>query len=190
MKVRWLSRRLAYDGSQLRAHWILTATGLVGDALVAFRGPCVLPPAEFADLEDRLAGATIAADDMLHFVCERFDDGDLDRVTLRQRLLAARLFEVLCRLAPGKARRLRRDGDDLWLGAGKLSVSVATRSAVSSLIHLGVNVVNRGTPVRTASLADLGLAPQRVAREVLRATEREEEGIAHARCKVRVRIEA
>lgn len=189
MNVQWLARRMAYDGSQLRPHWILTATGVTGDALVAFRGPCALPAAEIADLHDRLAGATIAADDMLHFVCERFDDGDLDRATLRQRLLAARVLEVLCRLAPAHARSLRRDGDDVFLDGGKLSVSVATRSPVSTLIHFGINVDNRGTPVRTASLRDLGVQPARCARAVLRETQREEESISSARCKVRARAE-
>ena len=41
---------IAYDGSQLRAHWILRATGLVGDAVVAFRGPCKVADREMADL--------------------------------------------------------------------------------------------------------------------------------------------
>ena len=40
MKTQWLDQTIAYDGSQLRAHWILRATGLVGDGVVAFRGPC------------------------------------------------------------------------------------------------------------------------------------------------------
>lgn len=187
MKVQWLKRRLTYDGTQLRSHWILATTGLVGDALVAFRGPCALPPVEYADLEDRLAGAVIAADDMLHFVWERFDDGDLDRATLRQRLLAARVLATLGRLAPACAPRLQREGDDLFYGRGKLSISVATRSVVSTLIHFGLNIDNRGTPVNTASLADLGLQPARVAGAVLRDTEHEESAMVRARCKVRVR---
>jgi hypothetical protein len=187
VNVRWLGRRIAYDGSQLRPHWILTATGITGDAMVAFRGACRLARAEIADLEDRLAGAAIAADDMVHFVCERFDDGDLDRATVRQRLLAARAGEVLRGLAPAAAARLRREGDDLFLGPGKLSISVATRSAVSTLIHLGVNVGNRGTPVRTACLADLGVQPARFARALLRSTQAEEASIARARCKVQPR---
>lgn len=190
MNARWIARRIAYDGSQLRSHWILERHGLVGDALVAFRGPCALPFEEFADLEDKLAASPIAADDMLHFLWERFDDGDLDRATLRQRLLAARVHDVLASLRPGSARRLRRDGDDLFLGAGKLSVSVATRGPVSTLIHFGLNVGNEGTPVRTASLGDLRLQPAAVARAVLDATVREEADIARARCKVRARQEA
>lgn len=190
MNVQWLPRRMTYDGSQLRPHWILQATGLVGDTMVAFRGPCALPIGEYADLEDRLAGAAIAADDMLHFVWERFDDGDLDRATLRQRLLAARTLATLIRLAPATAPRLRRSGDDIFYGLGKLSISVATRSVVSTLIHFGLNVANQGTPVRTASLGDLGLPPARVARAVLQDTALEEASVARARCKVRVRLEA
>jgi hypothetical protein len=188
VNVQWLEQRLTYDGTQLRPHWILGAVGLVGDALVAFRGPCALPLHEFADLEDRLAGATIAAADMLHFVWERFDDGDLDRATLRQRLLAARVLAVLAALRPACAKDLRRRGDDLFYRTGKLSISVATRSAVSTLVHFGINVANRGTPVRTASLRELGLQPARVARVVLRETLAEEQDIVRARSKVAVRL--
>ncbi len=185
MKARWIGRRMDYDGSQLRPHWILRTTGIVGDAIVAFRGACRLPREEFADLEDALAGARIAGDDMVHFIVERFDDGDLDRATVRQRLLAARALEVVRDLGPRTARvGLRRDGDDLFAGAGKLSISVATRSAVSTLIHLGVNVTTAGTPVRTASLEGLGVDPVRFAREVLARTAREEASMAKAKCKV------
>lgn len=186
MKARWIGRRLDYDGSQLRPHWILRTTGIVGDAIVAFRGACRLPLAEFADLEDAIAEARIEGDDMVHFVLERFDDGDLDRATVRQRLLAARTLEVVRELSGARSARarLRREGDDLFAGVGKLSISVATKSPVSSLIHLGVNVTTAGTPVRTASLAVLGVDPTVFAREVLARTVREEESMAKARCKV------
>ena len=42
-----------------------------------------------------------------------------------------------------------RKGDDLFLGEGKLSVSIATASPVSTLIHLGVNEDASGAPVTT-----------------------------------------
>src|SRR5262245_28632537 len=157
MKTRFLEQTLAYDGSQLRAHWILRTTGIVGDALVAWRGPCRVRSEEMADLAD-LDGPGIAGDDMLHFVMERFDDGDLERAVLRQRLLAALALELLRKEAP--ASELSRDGDDLYAGAGKLSISIATKTACSSLWHFAVNVSNRGTPVPTAALSDLGVDPR------------------------------
>ena len=55
--THWIDRRIAYDGSQLSAHWILAETGLAGDALVAFRGPCRVERAEIADLG--LPGVTV-----------------------------------------------------------------------------------------------------------------------------------
>lgn len=190
MKSHWLRRKTTYDGSQLRPHWILRSSGLCGDAIVGFRGPCALPASEFADLEDQLAGATIAGSDMLHFIVERFDDGDLDRATLRQRLLAARALGVLVAQAPRHAAALRRDGDDLFFGAGKLSISIASKSPVSTLIHFAINVSTAGTPVRTAGLLDLGVEVGRFARELLARTVAEESSIALARCKVRARNEA
>ena len=36
LQTQWLDDSLTYDGSQLRAHWILRHTGLRGDALVGF----------------------------------------------------------------------------------------------------------------------------------------------------------
>jgi hypothetical protein len=190
VNARWLRRRITYDGSQLRPHWILRATGVFGDAIVGFRGACALPASEFADLEDQLAGAQIAGSDMVHFIIERFDGGDLDRATVRQRLLAARVGETLASLAPTRARRLRRVGDDLFYGDGKLSISIATKSAVSTLIHFAINVSTAGTPVVTAGLEQLGIEVGRFAREVLERTKSEELSMAHARCKVRARGEA
>ena len=37
MIARWIDEPIAYDGTQLRAHWILTRFGIAGDAIVAFR---------------------------------------------------------------------------------------------------------------------------------------------------------
>jgi hypothetical protein len=187
LQTLWLEGARVYDGTQLRAHWILRTAALVGDALVAFRGPCRLPASEIADLED-VAGPGIAGDDMLHFVGEIFDDGDLVRAVLRQRLLAADAVEVLRRLAPGKA--LSRRGDDLFFGERKLSISVATRSTVSTLIHFAVNVGNAGTPVATAALADLGVEPRAFADALLERAAREQASLETARCKVRPRPEA
>jgi hypothetical protein len=185
MKTHWLESTLAYDGSQLRPHWIRGATGIVGDATVAFRGPCRVRAAEMADVADVLAGSTIAGDDMVHFIAEVFDDGDLPRALLRQRLLSAMAAEQLRELAPGIA--LQREGDDLFADGRKLSISVATRSLVSTLIHFAVNVTTTGTPVPTAGLLDLRVDPREFAGRLLDAVAREEESMAAARCQVRGR---
>lgn len=189
MKAKWLDATTAYDGSQLRAHWILRHTGLAGDAIVAFRGPCQVAEAEMADLEDLLGGPGIAGADMLHFITEVFDDGDLLRAVHRQRLFTALALDRLRALVE-PAADLRRDGDDLYVGSGKLSISIATRSLVSTLLHFAVNVTNEGTPVPTASLGDLGVDPEVFARSLLHAAVAEAESILAARAKVRAKGES
>lgn len=186
MKTLWLERGPAYDGSQLRAHWILHATGLAGDALVAFRSPCNVRRDEIADLAD-VDGPGIAGDDMVHFVWESFSSSDLLLAVHRQRLLSATAGELVRRLAPNAD--LRREGDDLFVGDGKLSISIATASPVSALLHFAVNVTTTGAPVRTAGLAQLGIDPRDYANRLLAAVAAEQEGIAIARAKVRAKGE-
>lgn len=186
MHTHWIERPIAYDGSQLRAHWILAATGLVGDALVAFRGACNVVRDEIADLAD-IDGPGIAASDMVHFVWESFVQTDLLLAVHRQRLLAAQAREVLAELAPTQV--VRRDGDDLWHGDGKLSISIATASPVSALVHFAVNATPGGAPVRTATLAELGVAPEAFARALLARVAEEQRSIGDARAKVRAKGE-
>ena len=106
LQTHWCDETIVYDGSQLRAHWLLDRFGLVGDALVAFRGPCSVQTEEIADLED-LDGPGIAADDMVHFVWESFTSTDLLLAVHRQRLFAAQVREVVQELAPTTSIRAR-----------------------------------------------------------------------------------
>lgn len=182
MKHVWIDERLTYDGSQLRAHWILARCGIAGDAIVGFRGACRVSLAEMADLED-VDGPGIAADDMVHFVWEAFAAPDLLLAVHRQRLLAAQAAEVLRELAPDVI--VRRSGDDLWVGPGKLSISIATVSPVSSLVHFAVNATPGGAPVAIATLNELGVEPERFGRALLAAVASEQAAIAVARAKVR-----
>ena len=175
-----------YDGSQLRAHWLLDAFGLVGDAMVAFRGGCRVSEAEMADLAD-IDGPGIYADDMLHFVWEMFTFPDLMLATHRQRLLAAQVGEELAIAAPGVD--VRRDGDDLYVGDGKLSISIATLSPVSALVHFAVNIAPTGAPVSIACLEDVGVEPDALAVKVLHRVSQEQLSIADARAKVRCKGE-
>lgn len=182
MNHAWIADRIGYDGSQLRAHWILDRCGLVGDAIVAFRGPCRVTTAEMADLAD-LDGPGIAADEMVHFVWESFAAPDLLLAVHRQRLLAAEAAEVLRELAPRAI--VRRDGDDLWVGTGKLSISIATVSPVSSLVHFAINAVPGGAPVPIAHLQQLGVEPEAFGGALLARVVDEQASIAIARAKVR-----
>jgi hypothetical protein len=186
METRWCDDEIGYDGSQLRAHWLLDRFGVVGDAMVAWRGPCRVADAEMADLED-LDGPGITADEMVHFVWEAFEAPELLLATHRQRLLSAQAAEVLGALAPHA--ELRRDGDDLYVGAGKLSISIATVTPVSALIHFACNVRSTGAPVATACLKELGVDPRAFADALLARVSDEQRSIGAARAKVRAKGE-
>ena len=156
LQTYWSDEVIAYDGSQLRAHWLLDRFGLVGDALCAFRGPCNVAYEEVADLED-LDGPGIAADDMLQ------------------------------QLAPSSD--VSRTGDDLYVGLGKLSISIATVSPVSALMHFAVNAQLGGAPVAIASLNELALECREFAHAVLARVREEQASITAARAKVRAKGE-
>ena len=173
--------RRGYDGSELRSHWIYETLGLRGDAVAAFVGPVEVRGDHLVDLEDRLGGLFIAGDEMLHFIVESFG-ADLDRAALLQRMLVVLARE---RLIDAGVTGTRRSGDDIYVGEGKLSVSIATVSAVSCLIHLGLNVSNEGTPVPTAALGDFGLEPLEFARGLAEDFANEIESVAFATTKVR-----
>lgn len=180
--TRWLPDRLVYDGSQLRSHWIFDQTGLVGDALVAFIGAADVQARHMVDLEDAAARAWIHSDSMCHFIAEHFDH-DLTVAILRQRLLVAICSEEF-RTARPEAIVVRR-GNDLFEGTAKLSVSIATASPISTLMHTGINILSTNTPVMTKGLHDYGIDPAPFATKVMARYAEEIAGVVHARAKVR-----
>ncbi len=171
---------LAYTA--LRPHFAFRRFGIAGDAVVAFLGPCDVRGDELVDLADRRAGETIVAALMLHFIIEHFGI-PLGEAVWRQRFWAALCAEELNRLVAGGP--VRREGDDLFVGESKLSVSIATISPTSALIHFGVNVDPTGAPVAAADLRRLGVNPREFASAVMTAYAREADGAAAATAKVR-----
>jgi len=171
---------LLYDGTQLRSHWILETFGLRGDAIVTWEGPVDVRDEHLVDLDDRSRGLFIAGAAMRHFILESFGP-DLDRAVFLQRLLVLLVRELLTEAG---IHDVRRSGDDLFVGEGKLTVSIATVSPVSCLVHLGVNVTSEKTPVRTSDLTDLGLDPQGFAESLVRRFADEIDGMASATGKV------
>lgn len=179
-------RQIAYEGRQLAPHWIYRQFDLMGNAAVAFIGPCRVDLSELVDLEDVKGAAPIYSPLMLHIIAEFFD-GDLHQAVYRQRLLMVTAKELLETLTE---RRVTRKGDDLYLprtdgSPGKLSVSIATASVTSTLIHAGFNIETEGTPVPTVGLAELGIDAARFADDVLRRYADEVQDIWLATCKVR-----
>lgn len=180
MQSRFIGEEIAYTGKELRSHWIYEQTGLLDDVIVAFRGPARVETEDLIDLSDKEKGASIFSEDMLHFIVEDFDT-DLEKAILRQRLLVGILKDELRRTKS----LIEQRGDNLYDEEKKLSVSIATLSGVSSLIHVGINISSRGTPVATKGLADYGVDPESFGRVVLARFCQEMEGIRRARCKVR-----
>ncbi|MGB9791059.1 MAG: DUF366 family protein [Thermacetogeniaceae bacterium] len=184
MQKLYLKQELAYDGTQLCSHFAYRNFGILGDVIFAFQGPCRVGLGEMVDLEDVRDGLFIYSPRMLSFIVEHFK-ADLEEAVLRQRLLVALAAELLRSLSPQAKEGLVRRGDDLFLDGRKLSVSIATVSPVSSLIHFGINVLTEGTPVPTAGLAELGVEPADFAERLMDAYVEECAGIEKARCKVR-----
>jgi uncharacterized protein len=182
MQARWFEEPLKYDGSQLRSLFAYLKCGLRGDSITAWRGACDVSGTHMVDGEDLRAGSEIRGADMVHFILEKFDCQLLAAVAL-QRLLATVVRDVLAEMSPAAAD-LRRDGDDLYLGGRKLSISIATVSPVSALVHFAVNVTNEGTPVPTLALADLGVEPRRFAEAVLERFSGEVDSVVAATQKV------
>jgi hypothetical protein len=179
-------RQITYDGRQLAPHWIYRTVDLLGDAAVAFVGPCRVDLREMVDLADVKAQAAIVSPLMLHIIAEFFA-GDLHLTVYRQRMLIITAGELLAQMTD---QPVTRRGDDLYLPRadstpGKLSVSIATSSATSTLIHTGLNITTEGTPVPTVGLAELGIDAETFATDLLQRYAAELQDIWLARCKVR-----
>lgn len=153
MQTRFLEQTLCYNGDALAPHWILKTAGLRGNALVAFVGEADVKIDHMVDQEDVLKNAPIYSPRMLHFIGEWFIDS-LDQGILLQHLFTSEMYEMLWESG---ATQLRKRGNDIYFQDRKMSVSIATRSGVSVLMHAGINVETAGTPVPTAGLAELGI---------------------------------
>ncbi len=182
MNICLLEQEILYDGSQLHSGWIAQTAGLSGEAAVAFFGPCEVSPEHMVDMVDLEAGARISSPMMLHLIIEHLGL-DLHHITTRQRLLMALATELI-NTHLGETL-LRREGDDLFLRNRKLSVSVATVSPSSGLIHAGFNLRGEGAPVPAIGLEELGLRPRDFAKRLLSAYAEEIESIVKAAAKVK-----
>lgn len=144
-----------YDGSQISSLWAYNLADVQADSIIAFRGACDVKTEHMIDLEDKKQGDIIFSTDMLHFIIEHFDSTDLRLVYARQRLFTAIVREVLSSRFPG----IDRMGDDLFINNRKLTVSIASTSAVSQKIHFGINVVHD----HYGSLDEMGIRGDEIA---------------------------
>lgn len=180
MEIVILDAPLRYDGLQLSTSFVdRHAAGR--DAAILFVGEADVPLEHMVDLEDVEAGEAIWSPQMAHAVVEH-RDLPLPEAVWRQRMLVRLAADWL---AQRSGVHVDVRGDDLFVGDGKLSVSIATTSARSSLIHLGVNVDTEGTPVKTSGLRDLRVAPREFLRALARRYADELASVRHAVSKVR-----
>ncbi len=185
LQTLFLQQKFPYDGTQLHSLWGYLTYKKLGPSVVSWVGPCHIEPKHMVDGEDLNAGAMIQGSLMLHFIIELFDR-DLAFAVALQRLFVAMAKDDLNRQAKIlKAKPLRQSGDDLYWGSRKLSISIATVSPVSQMIHLALNVSNEGTPVPTCSLRDLKVAPRSFALRLMKCWSEEYSSILTATQKVR-----
>lgn len=181
MKSHYVDGPTNYTGKELSAHWIYRNYGILGDAIIAFAGEVNVARDTMIDLSEAIDQSYIYSPSMLNFMIEHFDH-DLKLAIYRQRLLMICIMEELQQLGIYVTRR----GDNLFVHKGKLSISIATATTVSTLIHVGLNIDTDRTPVETVGLSQLGVADIRaLAENIMMRYTREIEQIYDARCKVR-----
>ena len=182
MKTFFIDNEIKYIGSQLAPHWIYKNFKIQGDAIVAFCGECEVKLTEMVDIEDVINNEPIYSKYMLSFITEQFNI-ELVEGVLRQRLLMTTIKEVL----ESRGFKVKRDGDDLFVNGKKISVSIATKSLTSVLIHTGINILSEGAPIEVSGLeSDLGIQDiKEFALEVMRRYSDEIDDIILASTKVR-----
>ena len=153
MITKYIDEEIKYIGSQLAPHWIYKNYKLQGDAIVAFCGECEVKLTEMVDIEDVINNEPIYSKYMLSFITEQFNVNLVEGV-FRQRLLICIIKEELEK----RGVFVERNGDDLMIKGGKLSVSIATKSHNSILIHTGLNILSEGAPIKACGLtSELGI---------------------------------
>lgn len=155
LSIHVVSEPLTYTGAELRPHFLLEQFGIQGTGLAVFQGPCEVPTGHLVDWEDRLNSDFIRARKMVHVLGEFFGMS-LPTAVFFQRLAMAVMSDVLRESGLKEVVDIRRSGDDLFIGERKLSVSIVTSSAVSQLLHIGINLESEGAPVSAVGLSDLG----------------------------------
>ncbi len=182
MKTLLINENIKYEGWQLCPHWIYKNFKIQGDAAVAFIGECEVKLTEMVDIEDVINNEPIYSKSMLSFISEQFNVGLVEGV-FRQRLLICIIKEALEK----RGFKITRNGDDLFFEGKKLTVSIATKSATSVLIHTGVNILSEGAPVKASGLtSELGIKDiENFAKEVMQKYSEEINDIIMASTKVR-----
>lgn len=182
MKIKYIDDEVKYIGSQLAPHWIYKNYNMQGDSIVAFCGECEVKLTEMVDIEDVINNEPIYSKSMLSFITEQFNVNLIEGV-FRQRLLICIIKEELEK----RGVFVVRNGDDLMIEGAKLTVSIATKSQTSVLIHTGINILSEGAPVKACGLtSELGIVDiKEFANTIMQRYSDEIEDIVLASTKVR-----
>lgn len=189
MESLFIKDEIKYIGSQLAPHWIYKNFHILGDAIVAFTGEMDVKITEMVDIEDVISNSPIYSKKMVSFIIEQFGIS-LSECVLRQRFLICIIIEELRKILKDKFE-IRRSGDDIFVNIDgkdkKLSVSIATKSTTSGLIHTGLNIDPTGAPVDACGLTtDLGITNiEEFAQNIMKRYIEEDKEILEATCKVR-----
>ena len=181
VETKFIESHIDYTGEELRSHFVRDISGIELDGVVSFIGGCNVSGSSLVDMEDFEKGDYIKAEKMLHFIGEHFS------VPLREGNYRLRLFaSIVCdRVGEMCGCRVKRIGDDLFVGERKLSVAICTVSPVSVLFHFGINIDPSGAPVDAVGLHELGISPRSLAESVLDAYSTECRDVEYAIRKVR-----
>lgn len=182
MKTLFINENVKYEGHQLAPHWIYKNYKIQGDAIVGFIGECEVKLTEMVDIEDVINNEPIYSKLMLSFISEQFNVNLVEGV-FRQRLLICIIKEALEK----RGFVLKRDGDDLFFDNKKLTVSIATKSQTSVLIHTGINIDSKNAPINASGLAsEMGIDDIKgLANEIMKNYSNEIDDIILASTKVR-----
>lgn len=184
METLFIDKEIDYTGVQLAPHWIYKNFNIMGNAIVAFIGACDVKLEHMVDIEDVINDEPIYSKKMLSIIEEDFDSSLVEMV-YKQRLLVTITKELIENNYPDI--NIVRSGDDLFVNGKKLSVSIATKSITSTLIHFGLNIDADGAPVNAADLTnDVGVNDvQKFALDLLYKYQQEVKDIKLAASKVR-----
>ncbi|MBQ7450469.1 DUF366 family protein [bacterium] len=182
MNTLFCEENIKYTGKELSPHWILTNFKMYGDSIVSFVGEVDVPIDNMVDVEDRINNEPIYAKSMLNFIIEHFDYS-IKEITMAQILFVQSIKEVFLN---DYNIDLKRNGDDLFYNGRKLSVSIATKSIVSGLIHTALNIDCTGAPVSASDINEIGIKDVKtLAQKIMKCYSNNIEKINYATTKVK-----
>ena len=149
MQTLFIDKEIKYTGEQLSPHWIYKNFNIMGDAIVAFIGECDVKLNHMVDIEDIINNEPIYSKKMLNIIEENFHSS-ITEMVFKQRLLVTITKELIEKNYPSV--NITRSGDDLYINNRKLSVSIATKSITSTLIHFGLNITAEGAAINASDL--------------------------------------